>query len=222
MADMGILGVIFDLDGVLVRTDELHFRCWKELAEREGIPFSRTDNERLRGVNRMESLEIVLERSPDVYTGAQKLTLAEQKNARYRELLRSLGPSDALPGVRAMLVGLRERGILTAVGSSSRNAPEIVARIGLESLLDVVVGGDDVARSKPDPEVFILAARRLGLDPGRCLVVEDAAAGIEAAIRGGFPTLGIGDPSGLGGARRCVPDLASISIDAILAGGRSA
>lgn len=219
---MGILGVIFDLDGVLVRTDELHFRCWKELAEREGIPFSRTDNERLRGVNRMESLEIVLERSPDVYTGAQKLTLAEQKNARYRELLRSLGPSDALPGVRAMLVGLRERGILTAVGSSSRNAPEIVARIGLESLLDVVVGGDDVARSKPDPEVFILAARRLGLDPGRCLVVEDAAAGIEAAIRGGFPTLGIGDPSGLGGARRCVPDLASISIDAILAGGRSA
>jgi beta-phosphoglucomutase len=213
-----IRGVIFDLDGVLVSTDDLHFRAWKELAEREGIPFTRQDNERLRGVDRMASLEILLERATRTYSQAEKLALAGSKNDRYRLLLAELGPSNVLPGARELLAGLRERGVRTAVGSSSRNAREILHRLALDALLDVIVDGTDITRSKPDPEVFALAASRMGLSPAECLVVEDAASGVEAALRGGFRVLGIGDPVRLPGVPdgRCVPGLASISIAALL------
>lgn len=211
-----IRGVIFDLDGVLVSTDELHYAAWSELAGREGVPFTPHDNERLKGVSRMESLEIILERSPRVYPPERKAAMAEAKNARYRELLAGLTPRDALPGARAMLEGLRARAVRTAVGSSSRNAREILDRVDLSRLLDVVVDGNDIRRSKPDPEVFLLAASLLRLPPAECLVVEDAAAGVEAGVRGGFRVLGIGGPDVLRGAERCVAGIGAIGVDELL------
>jgi beta-phosphoglucomutase len=214
-----IRGVIFDLDGVLVTTDELHYRAWKRLADGEGIPFDRAVNERLRGVSRMESLEILLERSPRTYTSEQKAILADRKNAAYRESLHALTPADVLPGAREMLAELRRRGVRTAVGSSSRNAPLILERTGLGDSLDVVVDGNDISRSKPDPEVFLLAAERLGLSARECLVVEDAVAGIEAGRRAGMAVFGIGTPEKLPGVKRLALGLAEVSVESLLSGG---
>jgi beta-phosphoglucomutase len=192
-----IRGVIFDLDGVLVTTDELHFQAWKELADRETIPFTRHDNERLKGVDRMRSLDIILEKAARPYSPAEKTALADAKNTRYRSLLSSLSTGDALPGARSMLEALRERHIPAAVGSASRNAGEILGRVGLDAFIGVLIDGGAVKHAKPDPEVFLLAAQRMGLPPVDCLVVEDAIVGVEAALRGGFHVLGIGDPQRL-------------------------
>jgi beta-phosphoglucomutase len=214
-----IRGIIFDLDGVLVTTDELHYRAWKRLADEEGIPFDRAVNERLRGVSRMESLEILLERSPRDYTREQKLALAERKNATYRESLHMLTPGDVLPGVPETLAELRRRGIRTAVGSSSRNAGLILDRTGLGGEFDAVVDGNDISRSKPDPEVFLLAARRLGLAAAECLVVEDAMAGIEAGRRAGMAVFGIGTLENLPGTEHLAAGLAQVSVETLLAAG---
>lgn len=186
-------GVIFDLDGVLVSTDELHYQAWQRLAERIGVyDFNRQDNEKQRGVSRMESLEILLKKSTRSYSSEEKLELAEEKNRYYVELLKDLKEDDALPGAVETLRLLHENGILTAVGSASKNAPFILERTGLLGRIDKVACGLDVTRSKPDPQVFLVAADKLGLDPSECLVVEDAPAGIEAAKRGGMVTLGVG------------------------------
>ena len=185
-------GVIFDLDGVLVSTDEFHYRGWARLAEEEGIAFTREDNHRQRGVSRMESLEILLEKSPRAYSDAEKVELAARKNGYYVELLDGLTPADTLAGAREMLAALRQRGVKLAVGSSSRNTPLIMARAGLCDDFDAVADGNDIQRSKPDPEVFLLAAERLGLSPEECIVVEDAEAGVEAARRGSMRVFAIG------------------------------
>jgi len=211
-------GVIFDLDGVLVSTDELHYRAWKELADREGIPFDREVNHRLRGVGRMESLEIILERAPRPYTDDQRRAMAAAKNERYRELLASLTPSDLLPGAAEIVEKLRRRGIRTAVASSSRNAPMILERTGLAGRFDAVVDGGDITRTKPDPEIFLLAARRMGLAPAECVVVEDAPAGIEAARRAGMAYYGIGSPRSLPGVERVAPSLAEVDVVDLVAG----
>jgi len=215
-----IRGVIFDLDGVLVTTDELHYRAWKELADAEGIYFDRRINDRLRGVSRMESLGILLERSPRAYSEEEKAALAERKNARYRELLQSLTPADVLPGVREVLGGLRTRGVRTAVASSSRNAAAILERTGLAGAFDAAVDGNDIRHSKPHPEVFLLAAGRLGLAPAECLVVEDAMAGIEAGRRAGMAVFGIGTPEMLPGIRNLATDLAHVTVDELLRADR--
>jgi len=212
-----IRGVIFDLDGVLVTTDELHYRAWQQLADEEGIPFDRRINERLRGVSRMDSLAILLERAGRSYDELERVALAERKNVRYRELLRTLTPADVLPGAREMLAELKRRGIRVAVASSSRNARTILDRVGLTgSLFDAIVDGNDITRSKPDPEVFLLAARRLGLAPAECLVVEDAAAGIEAGRRAGMHVFGIGTPETLPDAPRAARGLADVTVDELL------
>lgn len=184
--------VIFDLDGVLCTTDNFHYLAWKDLADRENIYFDETINQRLRGVSRMESLEIVLERAEKTYTDAQKQAMAARKNERYRELLERMTPADLPADVRPTLEALREKGLLLAVGSSSKNTPLILGKLSLEHFFDAVADGNDITRSKPDPEVFLLAAQRVDKQPGVCLVVEDAAAGIEAACRGGFDAAGIG------------------------------
>jgi len=214
-----IRGVIFDLDGVLVTTDDLHYRGWKQLADEEGIYFDRQINERLRGVSRMESLEILLERSPRTYTPPQKIALADRKNATYCRLLETLTPKDLLPGAVETVVELRRRGIKTAIASSSKNTPLIMDRLGLGPYFDAVADGNDIQRSKPDPEVFLLAAERLGLAPAECLVVEDALAGIEAGRRGGMPVFGIGTAEKLPGVERLAPDLAHVTVDQLLAAG---
>ena len=187
-----IEAVIFDLDGVIVSTDDCHFRAWKRMADGEGIPFDRQINERLRGVSRMESLDIVLERAARTYTGEEKAALAARKNEYYRQLLADLTPRDVLPGAKQILLSLRLRGVRIAIGSSSRNAPLILEKIGLAGLFDAVADGNGISRSKPDPEVFLLAARLLNMEPERCVVVEDAFAGILAAKAAGMKAVGVG------------------------------
>ena len=188
-----IQGVIFDLDGVLVSTDEMHYQAWKRLARELGITdFNREDNKRQRGVSRMASLEVVLEKSDKRYSVEEKNRLAERKNGYYKEMLSALSEKDVLPGARETLELLRKKGILTAVGSASKNAPFILEKIGLLPLLDKVSCGLDTTKSKPDPEVFLVAAEKLELAPEVCLVVEDAAAGIQAAKAGNMASLAVG------------------------------
>lgn len=185
--------IIFDLDGVLCSTDRYHYQAWKQLADRLGISFDESVNARLRGVSRMESLDIILEKSDKVYTKAEKETLAAEKNAAYCKLLQQMNPTDLSPEVCETLAKLRQRGIRLAVGSSSKNTKTILERIGLGNFFDAVSDGTNITHSKPDPEVFLLAAKMLGLSPLSCLVVEDASAGVEAAIRGHFDCAGLGD-----------------------------
>lgn len=199
-----VKGVIFDLDGVLVSTDELHYTAWLAMAEREGIAFDRKVNHRLRGVSRMQSLEIILERAPREYSPAEKAALAAYKNELYAALLDALTAADVLPGVPDTLDALAARGIRLAVGSSSKNAKKILTKTGLIGRFDAIADGTDITRSKPDPEVFLCAAERLKLAPEDCAVVEDAEAGIAAARAGGMLACAIGDA--------CRSDLADVTL----------
>ncbi|MGZ9583783.1 beta-phosphoglucomutase [Paenibacillus marinisediminis] len=187
-----IQAVIFDLDGVLVSTDEYHYLAWKRIAEQEGIPFDRTINDRLRGVSRMESLEIILEQAKKLYTAQEKQELAERKNEYYREYLNQLTEQDLLPGVLQTLQELKKRDIKIAVGSSSKNTPIILRQVGLHDMFDAVVDGNQIANSKPHPEVFLRAAEQAGADAASCVVVEDAEAGVDAALRAGVTVAAIG------------------------------
>ena len=188
-----IRGIIFDLDGVLVSTDELHYQAWKRLAEELDIPdFTRKDNEKQRGVSRMASLEVVLAKSEKTYTQEEKEQLADRKNEYYKESLKQLADSAVLSGVTGALTQLKRKNLLLAVGSASKNAPAILEQTGILPYLNQISCGLDTTRSKPDPEVFQIAAERLQLKPEECLVVEDSAAGIEAAKRGGMRSLGVG------------------------------
>jgi beta-phosphoglucomutase len=214
-----ILAVIFDLDGVIVSTDEYHFQAWKRLADEEDIPFSRKDNERLRGVSRMESLDILLEKSARTYSASEKRVMADRKNAYYRASLARLSPADILPGVMDVLTELKKRGIKIAVGSSSKNAESILNAIGLGDLFDVVADGTHISRSKPDPEVFALAGRRLGIPPEQCLVVEDAEAGVDAGLAAGMPVLAVGSAMSHRGATLKAGNLSCISVDQMLKAG---
>ncbi len=208
--------VIFDLDGVIVSTDEFHYLAWKELADAEGIPFSREDNERLRGVSRMESLDILLEKALKPYSDANKADMAERKNAMYRGLLERLSPADLLPGVAEVIDGLRLRGVKIAIGSSSKNASRILKAIGLADTFDAVADGTHITRSKPDPEVFTLAAHLVGIPPEQCLVVEDAHAGVEAGVAAGMRVLAVGPAADHPSATLRAKDLSAISLDEIL------
>ena len=185
--------VIFDLDGVICSTDGFHYRAWKTVADRLGVPFDEERNDLLRGVGRMESLEIILQKSPRTFTDEEKTAIAEEKNALYREMLAALSPADLSADVRRTLEVLRQAGLLLAIGSSSRNAPFILGRLGLGGFFDAVADGSQITRPKPDPEVFLLAAALLGVSPAEAVVVEDAHAGVAAAAAGGFSAAAIGD-----------------------------
>ena len=202
--------VIFDLDGVLVTTDEYHYRAWKKLADEENIYFDRAINSRLRGVSRMESLDIILEKSDKIYTQEQKQALAERKNNYYKHLINGLTEKDVLNGVEENLTELKRSGIKIAVGSSSKNTPMILEKTGLLKYFDAVADGNDIKKSKPDPEVFLNAAEKLGVKPCDCLVVEDADAGIEAGKRAGMKTLAVGAANG---GDYKFHDLSSVSIE---------
>ena len=207
-----IKGIIFDLDGVLVSTDEMHYLAWKRLAdELEITGFNREDNRRQRGVSRMASLEVVLEKSDKTYTEEEKAELAERKNGYYLELLKDMDNSAVLAGVTDALEVLKRKNLLLAVGSASKNAPLILEKTGLLPFLNQVSCGLDTTKSKPDPEVFLVAARKLQLDPAQCLVVEDAAAGIEAAKAGGMRSLGVGPFFDALGADFAAPSLGEVT-----------
>ena len=186
-------GIIFDLDGVICSTDDYHYQAWKTLADELDIPFDRERNNLLRGVSRMESLNIILEKSSKTYSEEEKTAFAEKKNNLYRTLLAKMSPADLTEETRSTLETLRSRGLKLAIGSSSKNTPVILERIGLGDFFDAVADGNCITRSKPDPEVFLKAAEGLGLAPEKCLVVEDAHAGVQAAVSGGFDCAAMGD-----------------------------
>lgn len=188
-----IKGIIFDLDGVLLSTDEFHFKAWKTLADKLGIYFDRTINNKLRGVSRMASLEIILGNHKDEFTQEQKNFFAEEKNILYRNLLSKMTPNDVTDEVRKTLELIRAAGIKTAIGSSSKNTRYIMAQTNITQYFDAISDGNNITKSKPDPEVFLKAAEYLELEPQDCLVIEDAYAGIEAAKSGGFIAVAIGD-----------------------------
>ena len=173
-----VRGLVFDLDGVLVHTDELHYRAWKALAGRLGLPFTREQGDRCRGVSRMGSLEILLEGSNRSYTEREKLRMAEEKNDCYRAQLQELTPGDVPERTVETLRELRRRGYRLGLASSSKNAGVILTRTGLDALLDRVVDGNQITRSKPDPEVFLRAAQLLELPPEDCAGVDDALAAV--------------------------------------------
>lgn len=186
-------GIIFDLDGVLLSTDDMHYEAWKSIADELGIPFDRTVNNQLRGVSRMASLQIILDRGTRTFTQAEKEALARRKNDRYRALLQTLTPEAVTQEVRDTLTELRNRGLKLAIGSSSKNTKTILSRTEMTDCFDAISDGTNITRSKPDPEVFLMAADFLGLSPTDCAVVEDAVAGIDAANAGGFTSIGIAD-----------------------------
>ncbi|MDR3217240.1 MAG: beta-phosphoglucomutase [Clostridiaceae bacterium] len=185
--------VIFDLDGVLVHTDKFHYLAWKSIADDLGVYFDETINTRLRGVGRMDSLNILLECCDRPLSDAEKEGLAAVKNERYRRYLSLMTPADVTDEVRTGLSRIRAAGIKTAIGSVSKNAGYILEKTDLVKYIDAVSDGNNIVNSKPDPEVFLKAAGFLGIAPSRAAVVEDAVAGIEAAVRGGFFAIAVGD-----------------------------
>ncbi len=189
-----IKAIIFDLDGVLVSTDKFHFQAWKRLADELGIYFDEFINNRLRGVSRMESLNIILEKyMGEPFSHEEKVQLAERKNTYYRELLQTMTPADVKQEVRDMLQLIKAKGYKMAIGSSSKNTKFILKQVDLLNPFDAISDGTNITKSKPDPEVFLMAAEYIHEDPENCLVVEDAEAGIDAGIAAGMRTAAIGE-----------------------------
>lgn len=208
-----IKACLFDLDGVIVDTAKYHYIAWKELANELGFDFTEEDNERLKGVSRMRSLDILLEIGNKTLTEEEKLQYAEKKNTNYVSYIKKMQEDEILPGVKKFLTDLRNNGIKIALGSASKNAPLILNQIGLTSYFDEIVDGNSVANAKPDPEVFTKGASLLGVEPKDCVVFEDAVAGIEAAIAGGMYSIGVGDAETLSEANFVIKGFEEMTID---------
>ncbi len=198
---------IFDLDGVIVDTAKYHYLAWARLAKEYGFDFTEADNERLKGISRFQSLEILLEIGGLTFDEATKVEMATRKNEWYIDYIRHMDASEILPGATEYLQNIRAKGIKTALGSASRNAPLILERLGISTFFDVVVDGNKVTKVKPDPEVFLRAAEELHIPSASCVVFEDAEAGIEAARRAGMGTVGIGNAHTLKEADIVIPGL---------------
>ncbi|MDQ0191875.1 beta-phosphoglucomutase [Paenibacillus wynnii] len=203
---------LFDLDGVLVDTAKYHYIAWKELADDLGFQFTEQDNERLKGVSRVASLNILLEIGGLSFTDAEKEKLAEKKNNRYVEYITTMDSSEILPGALDFLKECRAHGIRVALGSASKNAMMILNNTGLTPYFDAIIDGTHTSVAKPDPEVFLLGAKALETVPEQCVVFEDAEAGIEAAIRAGMVSVGIGSPETLAAANVVVPSLQQMNV----------
>ncbi|WP_238653256.1 beta-phosphoglucomutase [Paenibacillus piscarius] len=210
-----IKACLFDLDGVLVDTARYHYIAWKELAESLGFDFTEQDNERLKGVSRAASLNILLEIGGIELDEEEKARLAEQKNSRYVEYIAKMDSSEILPGALDFLKECRAQGIKVALGSASKNAMTILDNTGLTPYFDAIIDGTHTSAAKPDPEVFLLGAQALDTAPAHCVVFEDAAAGILAASRAGMRSVGIGSPGTLGEATLVVPSLKQLSVSAL-------
>jgi beta-phosphoglucomutase len=210
--------VIFDLDGVLTDTAEYHYLAWQQLADAEGLPFDRAANEQLRGVSRADSLRLLLgDREIDEHRFDE---LMATKNATYVDLLADMSPDDLLPGALALLDAAEERGLRTAIGSSSKNAPRVLEALGIADRFDAVVDGTAVDRAKPAPDLFLEAARRLGVAPAEAIVVEDAGAGVDAALAAGMVAVGVGPQDRVGHAHHVFATTAAVDLDAVLAARR--
>jgi beta-phosphoglucomutase len=211
---MTIQGLLFDLDGVLTDTAEFHYRAWKRLAKELKVPFTRKDNEALRGISRRESLLLMLkgrESSED-----QIEEWMERKNRYYLEYIGQIGPENLLPGALALLEEIRTAGLSAGLASSSKNAAMVLSRLGILDLFQAISDGYSVENQKPAPDLFLHAAAGLGLPPARCAVFEDAAAGVQAALEGGFLAVGIGPPERVGQAHVCLPSLDGVHLAGLL------
>ena len=209
-----IRAFIFDLDGVITDTAEYHYRGWKRLADEEGLSFTREDNEHLRGIPRRESLMLILK--DRIYPEEKIQEMMERKNSYYLEFIKEISPRDLLPGAKELLEEIRAAGLKNALGSASKNAGEVIERLGIRSLFDAISDGHSVERQKPAPDLFLHAARQLNLSPAECVVVEDAAAGIEAALAGGFRSVGLGPPERVGKAEVVLPNLEGVRLADVL------
>lgn len=199
-------GCIFDLDGVICDTAKYHFLAWKKLADTLGIPFTEEDNERLKGVSRMDSLKILLSLGDLNFSDEEILQFAEQKNNWYREYIKQITSDEILDGVLDFILELRKHDIKIALGSVSKNAPDILKGLNIEQYFDAVIDGNKVTQAKPDPEVFLAGARELNLEPNSCLVFEDAASGVEAAHNANMKCIGIGSSDILSSADYVIPN----------------
>ncbi len=212
--ETSIKGFIFDLDGVLTDTAEYHYLGWKRLADEEGIPFTREDNEALRGVSRRESLLRMLKGR--VLPEAKMQELLDLKNRYYQESVQKISSRDLLPGAKELLDEICAAGLKAAIGSASKNARPVIERLGIANLIDVIADGYSVTQQKPAPDLFLFAAKELGLPPSECVVVEDAEAGILAAQAGGFRTVGLGPPARVGNADVVLPSLEGVHLRDLL------
>lgn len=212
--------VLFDLDGVVVYTDAYHYQGWKRLADEEGWHFEESLSDQLRGVSRMPALQIILDHNGIDFPEDRKREMTDRKNGYYRELLKQVDETALVPGALDFIRALRDRGIRTGLGSGSKNARTVLDALEIAPLFEVIVTGEDITRSKPDPQIFLLGAERLGLDPGECVVFEDAVSGVEAANAAGMISVGFGPTEGLEQAQAdvLVPDYASIDVDAFVRG----
>ena len=213
---MTLEGCIFDLDGVIVDTAKYHFLAWKRLADELGVPFTKAENEKLKGVSRMRSLEIILESGGIKASEEEKQQLATRKNEWFVEYLDNMTPDEIFPGVIKFIEELKSKKIKIALGSASKNAMRALTNIQLVDRFEIVVDGTMVSKAKPDPEVFLEAARGLGLDPENCLVFEDAIAGVRAAHNGGMKCVGVGDPSILKEAEIVIKGFENLTWDIII------
>ena len=203
---------IFDLDGVIVDTARYHFLAWKRLTDQLGIHFTEEDNERLKGVSRMASLEIILGIGNRKVNERQKLEYATLKNSWYIDYISKMTPNEVLPGCLSFIRELRNANIRVAIGSASKNTPMILEKIGIRDLFDAVADGNIVREAKPNPEVFIKAAEMVGIKPGKCVVFEDAVAGVQAALNAGMMCIGVGSPEILRKAHFVVPGLNEMNL----------
>jgi beta-phosphoglucomutase len=207
-----ITALIFDLDGVLVDTAKYHFIAWKKLADQLGIAFTETDNERLKGVSRMDSLDIILSIGGVSLTQEQKFELADKKNSWFVEFVNKMSPDEIFPGVKELLRDAKQKGFGIALASSSKNAPAVLRLLNIEDQFDAVVDGTMVQNAKPDPEIFLLAAQLLGKQPSDCVVFEDAEAGVEAAKHAKMKCIGIGNAQSLSKADYIVNQIADFKL----------
>jgi beta-phosphoglucomutase len=210
---MALLGCIFDLDGVIVDTAKYHFQAWKRLAAEIGTDFTEEENEKLKGVSRMRSLEIILEMGGVKASEEEKLEWATRKNSWFVEYLNNMTPDDVFPGVIEFLEQLKSKGIKIALGSASKNAQRALQNIEMAEKFEIIVDGTMVTKAKPDPEVFVTAANGLGLSPDDCIVFEDAVAGVKAAHNGGMKCVGVGDPLILNEAEIVISTFENLSWD---------
>ncbi len=212
---MKIKACIFDLDGVIVDTAKFHFLAWKRLADELNISFDEHDNEQLKGVSRTTSLEIILRKGSIQYSEEEKQEMAVKKNIWYLEYCSTIDESEILPGIKEFLDELKLKNILIGLGSASKNALLILDKLKLTSYFDAIVDGNKITEAKPNPQVFLRAAEELNVNPNEAIVFEDAEAGVEAAIRGGFYAIGIGDAKILGKANIVLRSTALINFNLI-------
>lgn len=203
------------MDGVIVDTAHYHFLAWKRLADELGYSLTETDNEQLKGVSRLQSLDIILKLAGLSRSAEQKELLASKKNAWFNEYVERMVPDEIFPGVKALIGDLRSRGIKIGLASSSKNAGKVMQLLRIENEFDAIVDGTMIRRTKPDPEIFLRTAEKLALDPASCVVIEDAEAGVEAAIASGMKCIGIGSPVLLSKAHKVFPVTADVNFDVL-------